>query len=196
MEGGGTAGCKRFILRIGTKKECVFMSLKGGTIVKKTNAIKRVGVFFLIMVLIVALTVPVLAAPAPWPARMSTWNWQQQGSRNGYVQCIQRFLMFYNDATSNLIRLNGGVDGAFGSATKDAVQIYQTNKGLQVDGVVGTDTWRTMGYDLVLYGTYNFYHNTAIVMRVDYVPSTGNYDHYTYDTNGNRILSFFRQCTY
>lgn len=35
----------------------------------------------------------------------------------------------------------GSIDGQYGSVTSSAVQIYQTNHGLIVDGVVGGETW-------------------------------------------------------
>lgn len=37
-----------------------------------------------------------------------------------------------------------GVDGYFGKATLDAVKIFQNDKGLMVDGIVGIDTWEML----------------------------------------------------
>ena len=37
------------------------------------------------------------------------------------------------------------VDGDFGRATKTAVEEFQKNNGLTVDGVVGSITWEALG---------------------------------------------------
>ena len=37
-----------------------------------------------------------------------------------------------------------GADGDFGSETKKAVKAFQTDKGLQVDGIVGPKTWAAL----------------------------------------------------
>jgi peptidoglycan hydrolase-like protein with peptidoglycan-binding domain len=36
------------------------------------------------------------------------------------------------------------VDGAFGAKTKSATIAFQKNHKLQVDGVIGPNTWRTL----------------------------------------------------
>ena len=38
----------------------------------------------------------------------------------------------------------GGADGVFGSATTNAIKALQKNKGLQVDGIIGQDTWKAL----------------------------------------------------
>ena len=40
---------------------------------------------------------------------------------------------------------NGDVDGIYGSRTKAAVEKFQRNNGLSVDGIAGTNTLRAMG---------------------------------------------------
>jgi peptidoglycan hydrolase-like protein with peptidoglycan-binding domain len=37
-------------------------------------------------------------------------------------------------------------DGDFGALTKAAVEDYQTAKKLEVDGMVGPQTWHSLGY--------------------------------------------------
>ena len=40
----------------------------------------------------------------------------------------------------------GKVDGIFGSKTKAAVKEYQKAHGLKVDGIVGRQTWASLGF--------------------------------------------------
>jgi hypothetical protein len=54
------------------------------------------------------------------------------GSRGKEVKELQEFL-------------NIGADGIFGEGTKSAVKKWQSNNGLIADGIVGPNTWDTMG---------------------------------------------------
>ena len=58
----------------------------------------------------------------------------RQGSRGNYVRFLQQLL------ESNLIPV-GIIDGIFGGQTANAVRIFQTERGLVVDGIVGANTW-------------------------------------------------------
>lgn len=60
----------------------------------------------------------------------------QYGSSGRAVKAVQTQLNVYGYGLS--------VDGAFGAKTKSAVTAFQRNNGLQVDGVVGPQTWRTL----------------------------------------------------
>jgi len=53
---------------------------------------------------------------------------------SGYVRTMQILLNKYNSA-----RLTE--DGIFGPATHKAVIAYQRDRGLDVDGIVGAQTW-------------------------------------------------------
>lgn len=58
----------------------------------------------------------------------------QYGSKGVYVKILQVLLNYYN--SSNL-----DVDGDFGPCTKSAVADYQMKYSLEIDGIVGKETW-------------------------------------------------------
>jgi len=60
----------------------------------------------------------------------------RNGSRSNYVFLLQ-FILNQNGA-------NLTVDGVFGNRTAEAVRNFQENNSLAVDGIVGTNTWRTL----------------------------------------------------
>ena len=61
----------------------------------------------------------------------------RKGSSGNYVKTAQILLNKYN---------NGGLteDGGFGDATNTAVYVYQRSKNLDVDGVIGVQTWNEL----------------------------------------------------
>ena len=63
----------------------------------------------------------------------------KKGSKGEQVKTLQRLLiaMGYSCGSS-------GVDGAFGSATDSAVRKYQKANSLEVDGIVGVNTWNSL----------------------------------------------------
>lgn len=65
-----------------------------------------------------------------------------EGSLSNYVLILQ-------DGLNTLGYATGGLDGAFGYATFNAVQNYQSSKNLTADGVVGCETWRALQSDVV-----------------------------------------------
>lgn len=99
-----------------------------------------------------------------------------QGANNPYVKCIQRIMYDYSDTTRLLIVNNGGVDGSFGSATKQAVKLYQAGKGLTADGSVGSQTWgkidNDLDYDSIAYFSSDGYFEMFIGTGLQYT----NYD--------------------
>lgn len=75
------------------------------------------------------------AAPAPTSGPQPTLS---IGSRGGAVSALQQQL-----AAAGFDP--GGVDGDFGPATRAAVLRFQSANGLDVDGVVGPQTWGALG---------------------------------------------------
>jgi peptidoglycan hydrolase-like protein with peptidoglycan-binding domain len=69
----------------------------------------------------------------------------RQGSTDddsgGYVTYLQQYL-------TNTGHYQGAIDGIFGPLTDAAVQQFQSEKGLVVDGIVGPMTWGTLNGDL------------------------------------------------
>ena len=79
------------------------------------------------------------ARPQAPPAKPATPPTVQQGSTGETAQQVQFLLSAegYGLAPAQ-------VDGNFGAATKVAVEHFQTDKGLTVDGVVGPTTWTAL----------------------------------------------------
>lgn len=61
----------------------------------------------------------------------------KRGLRGAQVRTLQRLLNSVIDAGLE-------VDGDFGYLTHDAVRRYQSSRGLEVDGVVGVNTWKRL----------------------------------------------------
>ena len=66
----------------------------------------------------------------------------KQGSLSNYVLIAQ-------DDLNTLGFRTGGLDGIFGSQTRNAVISYQRSRGLSADGIVGCNTWRSLQEDVV-----------------------------------------------
>ena len=60
-------------------------------------------------------------------------------SRGSQVKTLQTLLIGYGYTCGSW-----GADGNFGAATEAAVKNYQKDKGLTVDGIVGTNTWGSL----------------------------------------------------
>lgn len=66
----------------------------------------------------------------------------RQGSRGVYVLVAQ-------DGLNTLGFTTGGLDGVFGTETRNAVLSYQRRRGLVVDGIIGCNTWRSIQEDVI-----------------------------------------------
>ncbi|HEY9853503.1 MAG TPA: peptidoglycan-binding domain-containing protein [Leptolyngbyaceae cyanobacterium] len=55
------------------------------------------------------------------------------------VRFLQQILICYGYMTSDYF------DSKFNQVTEDAVKAFQYSRGLNVDGIVGNNTWRALG---------------------------------------------------
>ena len=69
-------------------------------------------------------------------------------SRGNYV-CIAQ------DDLNTLGFKTGGLDGVFGEQTYNAVKNYQRSRGLNIDGIIGCNTWRSLQENVVGSGKTN-----------------------------------------
>lgn len=69
----------------------------------------------------------------------------RQGSTGNVVKLVQQRLLELGHPPANSRRADGQWDGIFGPATVAAVQALQMQHGLQVDGIVGRQTWCALG---------------------------------------------------
>lgn len=66
----------------------------------------------------------------------------RRGSLSVYVLIAQ-------DDLNTLGYRTGGLDGIFGGATYSAVRMYQASRGLNVDGIIGCNTWRSLQENVI-----------------------------------------------
>ena len=76
------------------------------------------------------------AAPAPQSKAITGLPTLKNGSKGASVQAMQILLMGYGYSLGSW-----GADGDFGSTTENAVECFQEDNSLAVDGVVGPKTW-------------------------------------------------------
>ena len=62
---------------------------------------------------------------------------------------VSNYVLIAQDDLNTLGFKTGGLDGIFGAQTENAVRAYQQSRGLTVDGIVGCNTWRSLGEDVV-----------------------------------------------
>lgn len=107
---------------------------------------KKTIIALLVVVLCLGVFTSALADNNLYSTYQAEWGAMPQQKTSSYqtkpTKAIQNMLLNYNTSTNDLIANNGGVDGSFGTATKDAVKILQSNCGITSDGIVGPATWR------------------------------------------------------
>lgn len=59
------------------------------------------------------------------------------------------YVLVAQDGLNTLGYRTGGLDGIFGSQTRDAVTRYQRSRGLTADGIVGCNTWRSIQENVI-----------------------------------------------
>ena len=79
-----------------------------------------------------------------FPAACSTGGYPlvKQGSKGVYVLIAQ-------DGLNTLGYTTGGLDGVFGTKTKNAVIRYQRSRGLSADGIIGCNAWRSLQENVI-----------------------------------------------
>ena len=109
----------------------------------------------------------------------------RSGSQGNFVYLLQFILNQYG--------YNLSVDGIFGSRTLSAVRDFQRNNSLSVDGLVGTNTWRTLlnlsPYPLLREGSRGAYVKFLQQLLESNLYPVGNID----GIFGTRTLSAVRQ---
>lgn len=80
--------------------------------------------------------------PGPCPGGLPTLR---PGSRGNVVKVLQQRLQELGHSPANSRLTNGQWDGIFGPATAASVKALQAAGGVQVDGVVGRQTWCVLG---------------------------------------------------
>ena len=68
---------------------------------------------------------------------------------------ISNYVLIAQDNLNTLGFRTGGLDGIFGSQTRNAVLQYQKSRGLSSDGIVGCNTWRSLQENVVGTGRTN-----------------------------------------
>ena len=96
-----------------------------------------------------------------------------KGSRGPSVKILQYYLCFLSYFNLKLPYIS--VDGIFGDETRDAVLAFQSLYGLDVDGIVGRDTWDMMqnAYAGVLTSLPDEYRSYSSLLYPGYIITTG-----------------------
>ena len=95
-------------------------------------------------------------ALATYNYQWATFPTQSKLGYTNYTYGIQAILNCYSEGTFKTL---GGVDGIFGDNTESAVEIYQANEYIGVDGIVGSETWQKLWSELTYRSALNGYEN-------------------------------------
>ena len=96
--------------------------------------------------------------PAPGPSPEQARPTLRRGSKGAYVTLLQTKLIQLGYNLSPY-----GADGAFGAKTENAVRTFQTNAELNVDGIVGKQTWEALDAGTVIVYTVTVPHLSRTV---------------------------------
>ena len=121
-----------------------------------------ISIALVTMIMISAFAFPVSALSSEWRYEFrNQFPLLSQGSgsnRAGYISALQTFLLVH-PTSSTLIEEAGGIDGAYGGGTYNAVRQFQSYAaqnlipGMAVDGITGGDTWACIA--ILLSSEYN-----------------------------------------
>ncbi|HAX84297.1 MAG TPA: spore cortex-lytic protein [Ruminococcaceae bacterium] len=97
----------------------------------------------------------------------------QKGSSGASVRILQYYLNFLSYFNLKLPYVS--IDGIFGDETRDAVFAFQSLYGLDVDGIVGRDTWDMIqnAYAGVLTSLPDEYRSYSSLLYPGYIITTG-----------------------
>lgn len=97
----------------------------------------------------------------------------QKGSSGSSVRILQYYLSFLGYFNLKLPYIS--IDGIFGDETRDAVLTFQSLYGLDVDGIVGRDTWDMIqnAYAGVLTSLPDEYRSYSSLLYPGYIITTG-----------------------
>ncbi len=68
---------------------------------------------------------------------------------------VSNYVLIAQDDLNTLGFRTGGLDGIYGSQTRNAVIQYQKSRGLKDDGIVGCNTWRSLQENVIGTGRTN-----------------------------------------
>ena len=96
------------------------------------------------------LSISTTSAVVMWPPHSHEgWPIQKTSSYSyAYTLHLQQELNYLDGKVSGFDINTLSEDGAYGSGTANAVSAYQTVRNLQVDGVVGNQTWSHLEFDV------------------------------------------------
>ena len=114
---------------------------------------KKITAIIAIMLCVFTLGLSVSPAFAAAPASTTdTTPWsnfpvQQRYSYNEYYTLAIQTVLYYSKSTYAYYL--GSIDGKFGPDTQTVVRLFQTDKGLTVNGTVNSETWAAL-YDCLV----------------------------------------------
>lgn len=106
---------------------------------------KSMALFLAVVMAVAVLVVPASAASSTWVGLFKKFAVTKITSyQSGYACAVQSFLLGYDTEAFEWVFYHGGVDGSFGTNTREAVYHFQKEENLSVDGSVGPATWGRM----------------------------------------------------